>query len=299
MRLLKKLSMVTFVVFIIGVLSIQIVSGPPPPAIKDQHNQLQNVDLEWHNGAINHVNSDYEEGDVVPYRYELINLPGDTDIYVTIHYDFTRGGLHAFDFLADYDLTERTVIDLPGTGGEFGDATPLSTLTAADIAKSLAIPDDPSIPTDNLVGSQYFAIGGDVAGTPATGGFTLTGDTTGNSEKSTTLKITTNTGTSRQLAIFWGGHLAIGDDGPNWLLGKGAGSITGAPYHQSVSGFVDANNNGVKDGGEKSIGPGDRAIHNVSPFVIPELPLGPILGLIGMFAAFGTFRHMKQKRFPS
>jgi hypothetical protein len=37
-------------------------------AVQDQHNQFQNVDLEWHNGDINHVNSAYAEGDVVPYR---------------------------------------------------------------------------------------------------------------------------------------------------------------------------------------------------------------------------------------
>ena len=101
---------------------------------------------------------------------------------------------YAFDFLADYDLTESSTI--AAAGGLFGDSTPLSTLTVGDVDfAALAIPDDTSITTDDLLvgteGTQYFAIGGDVASAVAAAPI-LTGDTSGNSEKSITLKVPKN-----------------------------------------------------------------------------------------------------------
>ena len=296
MKIGKICTIIAFVV-LLGSFSVQGVFA----AVQDQHNQFQNIDLEWHNGDINHINSAYAEGDVVPYRFELTGLPGDTDIYLTIDYKFTKGGKYAFDFLATYDLTESAAI--LSAGGLFADSTPLSTLTEVEVDfTALEIPDDPAISTDDLlVGPQYFAIGGDVVkDTSDPNGpsvipvpFTLTGDTTGDSEKSITLKITTTSGDDLELVLAWGGHLAIGDGADNWPLGHGSGSISGAPYHQSVSGFVDQNGNGEADGGEK-IGPGDRSIHNVSPFVVPEVAFGTIAALATMFGVFGLYAINKK-----
>jgi len=291
----RKLCLSWLVLFMIGSISIPLVSA----AVQDQHNQFQNVDLEWHNGDINQINSVYGEGQVVPFRYELIGLPGDTDIYLTIHYKCTKGGKNAYDFLATYDLTESVPIGL--AGGLFADSTPLSTLTEADVDfMALAIPDDSSIDKDELLGStQYFALGGDFVAASVevvniADPFDFSGDMTGDSEKSITLHFTTEDvdAADLQIVLAWGGHLAIGDGGPNWPLGMGSGSIPGAPYHQSVSGFVDINGNGEIDGGE-FIGPGDRSIHNV--FVVPEVAVGTIAAVASMFGALGLFA-LKRKR---
>ena len=264
-------------------------------AIQDQHNQLQNLDLEWHNGAINQINSDYTEGDVVPYRYELVGLPGDAYIHLTITYRFTKGGKYAFDFLANYDQTEGTSIT--SSGGPFGDSTPLSSLIEPDITETLQIPDDGSISTDDSFVPQYFDLGGDIADLEVVSGPILTGDTSGDSEKEINLKITTTTGDDLQIVLFWGGHLAIGDGQDNWPLEMGSSSISGAPYHQSVSGYVDENKNNQKDPTEKNIGPGDRAIQNVGPsFVIPEIPFGTVVALMGFFTGLGAFYYTKKHR---
>jgi uncharacterized repeat protein (TIGR01451 family) len=236
-----------------------------PASIQDQHQQLQNKvgSVEWANGNINSSNSDYWEGDVVPYRYEVINLPGSTDVYIEIHYDFTKGGKHAFDFLANYNLTES--VALASVGGVFGSpATPLSTLSESDNHTQVQIPLDSSVPGDDALAPQYFDIYGDYTSAVVVGGPTLVGSVTGDSEKYIKLKIHTNssTGADRQIALAWGGHLATEGD---WGGGLSSSCISGAPFHQNIGGFVDANGNGEKDGGEKSLGAGDRSIQMPKP----------------------------------
>jgi uncharacterized repeat protein (TIGR01451 family) len=172
-----------------------------------------------------------------------------------------------FDFLATYDTTESDVLtgNPPDFGGLLGSDT-LTTLTNADVDfTALEIPDDDSISTDDLMGTRYFAIGGDfvsaVVVNPADP-FTISGDPAGTSEKSITIMIHTDVSETEtlELVVAWGGHLAIGDEA-NWGTGNGAGSISGAPFHMSVGGFVDFNDNGEQDGGEK-LGSGDLQIQS-------------------------------------
>jgi uncharacterized repeat protein (TIGR01451 family)/LPXTG-motif cell wall-anchored protein len=61
----------------------------------------------WINGALNQVNSNYAEGDYVPQRTTLTDVPaGENELVMT--YDATKNGLHAYDF-ADF-----LAIDEPG-----------------------------------------------------------------------------------------------------------------------------------------------------------------------------------------
>jgi len=61
----------------------------------------------WINGALNQTNSNYAEGDYVPQRVTLENVPaGENELVMT--YDATKNGLHAYDF-ADF-----LAIDEPG-----------------------------------------------------------------------------------------------------------------------------------------------------------------------------------------
>ena len=224
-------------------------------AYQDQHQQWQNTMLEWANGDINSSNSSYAEGDSVPYRFEFSDVPAGAYLQFEIHYDFTRAGIKAFDFLTDVKRTETT-IDLFSSP-----ASPLTTLTEANCNfTALIISDDPQIATDNLVGTQYFTICGDYTTASVLAGPTA-GNLSGTSEKVITLRIRANPSGAalKTLAVAWGGHLALGD-AANWGVGNGAGSISGAPFHQNGGGFVDENGDGIKQGGEKSIASANRSM---------------------------------------
>ncbi|MEM2941685.1 MAG: SdrD B-like domain-containing protein [Thermoproteota archaeon] len=235
--------------------------------------QLQNYKVKWSGGAINDVDSNYAEGLVVPYRYELVNQPGNTWIYITIKYDYTKGGKHAFDFLAYFNATEKNALNY--IGGLMGKPNnPISSLTNEDVNyTALEIPDDSTHNCDDLFrsyfGNQYFAIGGNWAAVELISGPSIVGDPSGNSEKTITFRILTAPGDNCQLVIGWGAHLSIGNV-HNWGVGNGAGSISGAPFHMRVDGFTDKNGNEKEDGGE-SIGSGDLQIQNAA--IIPPKPI--------------------------
>jgi hypothetical protein len=77
----------------------------------EQIQQFANSDpLTWQNGNLHSGNSQYVEGDSVPFRNEIIGIPENSDGQFEIHYDFTKDGIHAFDFLTSYDLTEAIFI---------------------------------------------------------------------------------------------------------------------------------------------------------------------------------------------
>ena len=193
----------------------------------------------WQNGNLNSVNSAYVEGDSIPYRYEITAIPANGSVIFEMHYDFTKGGQHALDFQTSYDATEGGVIN--SNGGLFG-GTPLTTLTTNQLVKkAVAIPDDPTITTDNLlrslVGTQYVSIAGvytnAFVSTPITLG--AGSDTNGDSHKYFAITIQGITG--GQIAIAWGGHLAVGSLA-QWGLGNGAGSIAGSPFHENGGGTI-------------------------------------------------------------
>ena len=59
----------------------------------------------WDNGDLNASKSHYAEGDSVPYRARFEGLiPGNT-YTLTIGYDTTKSGKHAFDYLTSFDRT--------------------------------------------------------------------------------------------------------------------------------------------------------------------------------------------------
>ncbi len=205
----------------------------------------------WAGGNINSTNSNYVEGDSIPYRYEFNEVAADTCVRFEIHFDFMKGGKTAFDFLTTVNRTESATIT--AAGGLFG-GSPLTTLMPSDCnLVALAIPADPNISTDDIVttneGTQYFAICGSFS-TSLSDTFVVSGPTnpTGtDSEKVITIQIKKSS-TAGDLAIFWGGHLALGD-AANWGVGNGSGSISGSPFHQNGDGFRDLDCDGVDDGG--------------------------------------------------
>ena len=63
------------------------------------------VDPTWANGNLNSNNSQYREGDGIPYRFIVTGL-SDGSHTVKLEYDFTQGGKFAIDRLARPSLTQ-------------------------------------------------------------------------------------------------------------------------------------------------------------------------------------------------
>src|SRR5215813_14992864 len=61
----------------------------------------------WANGDVNSSNSQYREGDGLPYRLIISKLT-DATWTVRLRYDFTKNGVFAVDRLTRFDLTQAS-----------------------------------------------------------------------------------------------------------------------------------------------------------------------------------------------
>ena len=201
--------------------------------------QWANKDNAWINGDLNPSKANYTEGEAVPFRLIITGLSVGSH-YININYDFTSGGIYAYDFLTKFDLNESpnisadTAVPLPGG--------PISNYT---------IPSDAfdNVAWYELPNSQrYISIkGGNITKIDA---ITHSGSVSGNSNAN--MKITFNTGSCTSdctIFLLWGGHLASELD---WGDGKGASSISGAPFHMRTQNLDD----GGSKNQDRSIQPG-------------------------------------------
>ncbi len=192
----------------------------------------------WTNGNVNAQKGHYAEGQSVPYRTVLENLIVGNTYTLTIEYDTTQGGDHAFDYLTSFDRTEPTPGNNPCTRKEGGSivslCNPLSFVTTP-------IPIDPNV-TNGQNGSPG---GGDditqVAGvfTLFNGNafsivnpgspYTLDGSYAANSSTSITVQFNA---TSSIAVIAWGGHISTRLD---WGITNSAIAIEGSPYHMRLA----------------------------------------------------------------
>ena len=208
-------------------------------AIHVNLDQWANKDAEWQNGNLNPSNSEYHEGEAVPFRLIMTGLPGGSH-YIHINYDFTAGGIYAYDFLTRFDLSESPNIS----------ADTSETLPAGPI-NNYTIPSDTfdDVSLHELPASdRYFSIiGGSITNIEA---ITHSGDVSGNSEADMIVNFTTGTCTvDCKIFLLWGGHLASELD---WGTGNGSSSISGSPFHmrtQSLDG-------GGQKNQDRSIQPG-------------------------------------------
>lgn len=232
--------------------------------------------VKWANGALNSANSVFTEGNIVPpypphipghINYRAIFDGLDAGTYVlTIEYEFTKGGIVAFDFLTtNYGITDANLqTQLPA----WADATKISSLVTAG-------PFTATFPTDSF--SLPSGLGGGTVADRQTAhdtaftGFnprkmklygvaSITGITEGShaddvtSDSSATVVITFTKTTDNTWPVIatWGGHLGIGVAYPvGYGTGKGAGGISGAPFHMSLDSLIDCSTS-------KDVIPGDR-----------------------------------------
>lgn len=212
----------------------------------------------WQTGNLGTSNSDYAEGDSVPYRSIASNLTVGMTYKLLIEWDATQSGKHAIDYPTSYDRTEST-------------ANPCAGITCTGGTSTLAIPIDPHVTTagiTQLSGQNFTAFGATFPANGATvsnsGGnlcgsttctiaanpsaYTLSGTYAGTAAAGTAVYFTA---TSTTAVIAWGGHIARRLD---WGSGHSAADVSGSPYHMRV---IDFN---CSDVGNCSSGNMDRSL---------------------------------------
>jgi hypothetical protein len=192
----------------------------------------------WQTGNLGTSNSDYAEGDSVPYRTIASNLTIGKTYKLQLEWDTTQSGKHAIDYPTTYNRTEST-------------ANPCAGVTCSGGTSTLAIPIDPHVTGGGVTqvsGQNFTAFG---ATFPANGA--TVSNSGGNLCGSSTCTISANptaysfsgtyagtsqtglsiyfTATNSRAVIAWGGHIARRLD---WGSGKSAADVSGSPYHMRV-----------------------------------------------------------------
>jgi len=218
-------------------------------------------DQDWANGDINGQNSAYREGDSIPYRLIITGI-SDGMHTVTLEHEFTKAGIFAIDRLTGPSLTQQQNDCGSGSQSAFSDCDTIAT-SSSDIPGEVALPNatQPSLPNDGnlftFIGANHLTPGtlNDIpnsremtAGYPSTQTFsfgsfganvTQTGLSTGDSNRLFSFNftmgncITTGGGKGCSVVFSWSGHISSAAD---WGDGKGASSISGAPFHMYIDG---------------------------------------------------------------
>ncbi len=200
----------------------------------------------WQTGNLGTSNSDYAEGDSVPYRSIASNLTVGKTYKLQLEWDATQSGKHAIDYPTSYARTETT-------------ADPCSGITCAGGTSTLAIPIDPHVTSAGVTqvsGQNFTAFG---ATFPASGA--VVSNSGGNLCGTASCTLTNNpsayslsgtyagtaaaaginvyfTATNSTAVIAWGGHIARRLD---WGSGHSAADVSGSPYHMRVIDFTCSN----------------------------------------------------------
>lgn len=182
-------------------------------------NQISPCD--WVNGSLGTNNSHYQEGDSVPFRIRFDNLATTGSHTVTIEWDTTKSGKHAYDYLTTWNRTETN-------------ADPCDNVTGCTVTPPpLAIPNDPNIPANDPSGPPtivqvpgvFTMWNGTLTSASA---YTVAGSYAGDSSTRITL---TFTAAEDDPVLAWAGHIASEAD---WGAGTSASGIAGSPYHMRL-----------------------------------------------------------------
>jgi len=176
----------------------------------------QTVDCTWQNGDLNAQNSQWREGDGIPFRVVISGLTAGAHS-IHINYDFIDNGKHAYDTLETYNATIVTppIHDSLPTGVTFPSGSAISTAFPHDTTFDSGYNPETGLPR-NL--TTYGA------NSVTMGALTHSGD-----QGDLVVNFDNSTSGSDTIVMLWAGHLAIGTSG--WGTGLGAASINGAPFH--------------------------------------------------------------------
>lgn len=197
---------------------------------------------EWITGNLGSSDSDYQEGDAVPYRSILNNLVVGHTYKVTLEWDSTVAGKHAIDYLTSFDFSEAGIDPCAGEpcgGGQSTLAIPMDPLVSAALVTQASgenftvfggtFPASGTVVTNadgNLCGTTSCTIASNPTSYSTTGAYA--------SESSTSISVFI-TATHQTAVLSWGGHIASRMD---WGVNKSAAVINGSPYHMRVIQFL-------------------------------------------------------------
>jgi uncharacterized protein YegL len=237
----------------------------------------------WVNGDLNASNSQYREGDGIPYRLNVTGL-ADGDWVMRIQYDFSQGGEYALDRLTSYRLTQNSnpcaghlttlcdgtvpelTIPMPGEV-----ATPLAGMPSLPKGGALVIAGTAGAlsANDTRMAVWERTNTGTVSLVKIDSNVTQIGLSNGNSTRdfAFTLQVSNCPASGCALVLGWTGHVAAEAD---WGKGEGASSISGAPFHMRVLGVdqTDGTSGGNQDRSVQTGAivppPGDASCENFS-----------------------------------
>ncbi len=224
---------------------ISNISAPNPSADLDQ---LKNGKASapdhpgsWENGNLNPQQSHYYEGQVVPYRVVMKDLPVDTQVTIRIGFDITKNGKHAIDYLTSYDYVGNPS-HMDVYGHDFGTIDPLDGVSGVSgTISTYAIP-APSSTGSPVAGQPTTSFNAIAAsdrvitlfnGTISAVVYHDYGDLTeGTDEAQVDITFIPDSSTA---VLAWGGHIAsVTDWGYDGDEPRSASAISGSPYHTSL-----------------------------------------------------------------
>ena len=217
--------------------------------------------IHWINSIVQSSNSKYFEGMSNFQRTVFTTIPATTgNVHtLTLGHQFTKGGIHAYDFLtsfaqgiADDAAALGVPISINSCGDEIGPPGSLgatcNSLHGGLFFLDIDIPDDPYVSKDGSTATKiaaYEATHGNrtvrVYGNAAitSGSMSVSHDVAAGADggDSYAQYVLTWTSTSTQILIELGGHLANTGDGTgdSWGPGLGSSQINGGPYHFKLS----------------------------------------------------------------
>jgi uncharacterized repeat protein (TIGR01451 family) len=227
--------------------------------------------IDYQNGNLNPNNAHFVEGNSIPYRLIMTNMPTDgTVVNLTMGYDITHSGRQALDFLTSWErcLDEpyphidvfghavETIDPLEGVTGVSGPTTKY-TIPAPSSATSPV----PGQPTDafnamSAAEKQVTLYGGTLTDIF----YAIEGNhSLAQSETQITFVFTLNSSTA---VLAWGGHIADRND---WGydedgIPRSAGGISGSPYHMRT-----------KDWNLNNLGNQDRSLKVAAVYLPPHI----------------------------
>jgi len=219
----------------------------------------------WIGSILQENNSQYFENDQVPQRLMFTGVTATAGSVHTLEFNhqFTKGGIHAYDFLVGYNNGPNNITPLNECGPALGPPSTLAaicnTLRTTGFSIDIAIPNDSFVDsTDGPIqtrinafeaahGDRLLRIYGDASFSAGGLSVSHSGMDTADSDSNYVL---TWTSASTQILIEFSGHLALsGDplvDPIAWAPLDGAGRIGGGPYHISLD-MLDADSLGSMD----------------------------------------------------
>ena len=231
-----------YVIGIFSYLPAPVYADPPPPSPSANLDQCRNGASDshqdctddgpggnpdtWVNGNAGSENSHYVEGESIPYRMVLNDLPTGVPITLTVGYDIRHSSKNAIDYLTYYDRTDVNVYPTNGVTGIIGG--PGTFPIPAPSSAGSPVAGQPTASFNSLsVGERVMSIwNGSISGIAYASQGSLSV-----ADAETTVSITL-TATNPTVVLAWGGHIGSRLDwGFDGVTPRSAGGISGSPYH--------------------------------------------------------------------